>query len=102
VEEKKRGTNFANYIVFCRNTPGDVAFRQPTQADFLGSISRRQHMYPRAEYAVEFPLRGTEKADDEVLVEEDVGEWRKEQEESASRHWTIMREVLPGKIWSLY
>jgi hypothetical protein len=59
-------------------------------------------MYPRAEYAVEFPLRGTEKADEEVLVEEAVGEWKTEQEESASRHWKIMREVLPGKIWSLY
>jgi len=102
VEEKTRGTNFANYIVFCRNSPGPVEFRQPTQADFLGSISRRQHMYPRAEYAVDFPLRGTEKADEDVLLEEAVGEWKAEQEESASRHWKIMREVLPGKIWSLY
>ena len=58
-------------------------------------------MYPRSEYAVDFPLRGTDKAD-EVLVEEAVESWKKEQEESASRHWGIMRVVLPGKIWSLY
>lgn len=104
LEEKVRGTNFANYIVFCHNgqIPGPVSFRQPAHADFLGSISRRQHMYPRAEYAVDFPLRGTEKADEEILVEEAVGDWKAEQEESASRHWKIMREVLPGKIWSLY
>ena len=88
----------------CHNghIPGPVSFRQPTHADFLGSISRRQHMYPRAEYAVEFPLRGTEKADEEILVEEAVDDWKAEQAESASRHWKIMREVLPGKIWSLY
>ena len=98
---EEKGANFANYILFCRNTPGPVSFRQPTQADFLGSISRKQHMYPRVEYAVDFPLRGTDKAD-EVLVEEAVESWKKEQEESASRHWGIMRVVLPGKIWSLY
>ena len=104
LEEKVSGTNFANYIVFCHNgnVPGPVSFRQPTHADFLDSISRRQHMYPRADYAVDFPLRGTEKADGEILVEEAVGDWKAEQEESASRHWKIMREVLPGKIWSLY
>jgi hypothetical protein len=100
--ESEKGANFANYIVFCRNAPGPVAFRQPTPADFLGSISRKQHLYPRAEFAVDFPLRGTEKADEEVLVEEDVDGWKREQEESASRHWGIMRVVLPGRIWSLY
>lgn len=99
--EAEKGANFANYILFCRNTPGPVSFRQPTQADFLGSISRKQHMYPRAEFAVDFPLRGTEK-EGEVLVEEAVDSWKREQEESASRHWSIMRVVLPGKIWSLY
>lgn len=93
--------SFANYILFCRNTPGDVTFRQPVKADFLNSISRKQHLYPRTEFAVEFPLRETEKKA-EVLVDSEVGEWTKEQEESAARHWSIMRVVLPGRIWGLY
>lgn len=93
---------FANYIVFCRNAPGPVAFRQPTAADFLDSISRRQHLYPRPEFAVEFPLRGKESAEKEVLRDEEVGGWKREQEESAKRHWGIMRVVMPGRIWGLY
>jgi hypothetical protein len=95
------GANFANYILFCRNTPGPVTFRQPRREDLLESISRKQHLFPRPEFAVDFPLRGTER-EDEVLEDEDVGSWTKEQEESASRHWSIMRVVLPGRIWGLY
>jgi hypothetical protein len=102
-EERKQGegSSFANYIVFCRNGPGGVTFRQPRERDFLGSISRRQHLIPREEFRVEFPLRGTER-EGEVLVDEAVGNWKREQEESAGRHWGIMRTVLPGRIWGLY
>lgn len=99
--ESEESGNFANYILFCRNSPGSIAFRQPTQADFLGSISRKQHLFPRKEYAVEFPLRGSER-EGEVLVDEEVGGWKREQEESAGRHWGIMRVVLPGGVWGLY
>jgi hypothetical protein len=100
-------TTFANYILFCRNAPGgSLSFRQPQQGDLLDSLSRRQHLFPRPEYAVEFPLRaaGEGKAEAEVLTKEEVssGKWKREQEESASRHWGIMRVVLPGWVWGLY
>lgn len=90
--------DFSNLIVFCRNSPGAIDFREPTERDFLGSFSRRRYLYPRPELAVEFPLRGT----DVVLEGKDVGSWRREQEESASRHWGIMRSVLPSRVWELY
>ena len=58
------------------------------------------------ELAVEFPLRSARegKAEAEVLTKEEVssGKWKREQEESAGRHWGIMRVVLPGWVWGLY
>ena len=105
-EEEGSSTTFANYILFCRNAPGgSLSFRQPEQGDLLDSLSRRQHLFPRPEYAVEFPLRAAgEKAETEVLTKEEVmsGKWKREQEESAGRHWGIMRVVLPGWVWGLY
>jgi len=100
---------FANYILFCRNAPASsgslTTFRTPEQGDLLDSLSRKQHLFPSPELAVEFPLRKAgEKAEAEVLTVEEVrsGKWRREQEESASRHWGIMRVVVPGWVWGLY
>ena len=90
--------DFSNLIVFCRNSPGDISFRGPTERDFLGSHSRRRYLYPRSDLAVEFPVRSTEA----VLEERDLGSWQNEQEESAGRHWGIMRSVLPSRVWELY
>jgi hypothetical protein len=102
-------STFANYILFCRNAPGgSLAFREPDKGDYLESLSRRQHLFPRAEYKVGFPLRGAagegKVEADLVLTEEEVrgGKWKREQEESAGRHWGIMRVVLPGWVWGLY
>ena len=103
----EESTTFANYILFCRNAPGgSLSFRQPQQGDLLDSLSRRQHLFPMPELAVEFPLRSARegKAEAEVLTKEEVssGKWKREQEESAGRHWGIMRVVLPGWVWGLY
>ena len=103
----EESTTFANYILFCRNAAGgSLSFRQPQQGDLLDSLSRRQHLFPMPELAVEFPLRSARegKAEAEVLTKEEVssGKWKREQEESAGRHWGIMRVVLPGWVWGLY
>lgn len=109
-EAGKSSSTFANYIVFCRNAPeagdgeGKISFRQVEQGDLLGSLGRRQNLFPRPEFAVEFPLRGGGEEEEEVLTAEEVesGKWRREQEESAGRHWGIMRDVVPGWVWGLY
>ena len=95
----EESTTFANYILFCRNAAGgSLSFRQPRQGDLLESLSRRQHLFPMPELAVEFPLRsaGEGKAEAEVLTKEEVssGKWKREQEESAGRHWGIMSCLL--------
>lgn len=96
---KSEEDSFANFVVFCRNEPGEVRFRAPEARDFLGSIGRKRGLVPRAELAVEFPAVEKEGG---VLEDAEVVGWRREQEESAGRHWGIMRVVLPGRVWGLY
>nr|OQO09240.1 hypothetical protein B0A51_18690 [Rachicladosporium sp. CCFEE 5018] len=93
--------DFTNLVVFCRNAPGPIEFRQPREADLLRSQSRRQYLLPNPDLAVEFPLRSSSQSA-EVLEDGDVGKWRAQQQESAARHWRIMRTVLPSRVWELY
>ncbi|KAK6424501.1 hypothetical protein LTR95_016388 [Oleoguttula sp. CCFEE 5521] len=93
--------DFTNLVVFCRNTPGPISFRQPREADLLRSQSRRQYLLPNPDLAVDFPFRSSSQSA-EVLEDGDVGKWRAQQQESAARHWRIMRTVLPSRVWELY
>ncbi|KAK4544771.1 hypothetical protein LTR36_004020 [Oleoguttula mirabilis] len=99
--------DFLNLVVFCRNTPGPISFRKPTSKDFLGSKSRAHYLLPRADYEMAFPSVGdntTTEAEqrDAILRKGEEGQWRKQQEESAIRHWHIMRKVLPAAVWELW
>ncbi|CAK4034054.1 Hypothetical predicted protein [Lecanosticta acicola] len=100
--------DFLNMVVFCRNTPGPIAFRAPTQRDFLGSRSRQHYMRPRPELEIPFPMttahhRVTDNADDaEILVLGDERRFAGELLEGAIRHWHIMRRVLPDAVWELW
>ncbi|KAK6441620.1 hypothetical protein LTR95_002158 [Oleoguttula sp. CCFEE 5521] len=93
--------DFTNLVVFCRNTPGPFSFRQPREADLLRSQSRRQYLLPNPDLTVDFPLRSSSQSA-EVLEDGDMGKWRAQQQESAARHWRIMRTVLPSRVWELY
>ena len=92
---------FINIAIFCRNTPGEITFRKPTRADFLGSRSREQYLMPRPDWEIPVSVirEGGEKG---ILRKGEEGEWRKQQEESAIRHWEIMRRVLPALVWELW
>ncbi|KAI6858436.1 spermine/spermidine synthase [Hortaea werneckii] len=95
--------DFLNMLIFCRNTPGSITFRQPTSKDFLGSKSRAHYLLPRSEWEIGFPT--SEDAGvpaGQVLQAGDERKWKKEQEESAIRHWNIMRTVLPAKVWEMW
>ncbi|EKG15254.1 Spermine synthase [Macrophomina phaseolina MS6] len=97
--ESEDEMDFINMILFCRpvkNTP--IRFRQPVDADYLGSIVRRRTLYPAADLEVKFkPDEGAE-----LLTEENVAVLEKGHKESAVSHWRIMRTVLPDKIWELW
>jgi hypothetical protein len=90
-------SDFLNMVVFCRNSPGKIRFRKPVQADFVGSKSREHYMLPKAELEIEFPKR-----EEGLLEAEDVDRWEFQQQESAARHWHIMRKVVPAVVWELW
>lgn len=78
--------DFANVVIFCRD--GLWTFRVANDADFLGSLSRRQSMVPQ--FAVDL------KAVDATRAR---GEHRAD---SAYDHWRIMRKVLPAAVWECW
>jgi hypothetical protein len=95
--------DFSNMVVFCRNSPGAVSFREPIAADFLGSKSRQQYMLPKPDLEIQFPRQSSEgwtQAD--VLKGDDERLWYAQQAESAQKHWYIMRKVLPDVVWELW
>ncbi|KAK3117956.1 hypothetical protein LTR53_000108 [Teratosphaeriaceae sp. CCFEE 6253] len=92
---------FMNMAVFCRNSPGPIAFRKPIRADFLGSRSREQYLMPRADWEIPFSTV-EERGEKDILRKGEESEWRRQQEESAIRHWGIMRRVLPALVWEMW
>ncbi|QIW95673.1 hypothetical protein AMS68_001191 [Peltaster fructicola] len=88
---------FSNFIVFCRNTPGEISFREPKASDYLGSISKRSYLLPKPDQRIakSWSVHGE-------LHAKDLGRWRSAQEQSATKHWRVMRTVLPAKVWELY
>jgi hypothetical protein len=98
---QEAGSDFLNMVIFCTKTEGlDISFRKPVTADFLGSQSRKYYLYPRPELELEFPskeIMQTEKR--QLLTTRSLSKHESTQVQSAKRHWTIMRDVLPAFVW---
>lgn len=94
------GTDFINMIVFCTTAPEGTAlsFRMPTDADFLGSIARRNFLYPRPEHEIKYDFKAAEPTA-KMLRRGETQELEKHQNEGAVSHWRIMRSVLPSAVW---
>ncbi|KAF2482834.1 S-adenosyl-L-methionine-dependent methyltransferase [Neohortaea acidophila] len=101
-----RDEDFINMVIFCRNSPGPVTFRQPAPTDFLGSRSREAHLLPRANLEIPFPLQHSSNRsavlEYQILRPGDEMKYYTQQAQSAIRHWHIMRQVLPAAIWELW
>jgi len=90
-------SDFTNLVVFCLKAATPFTFRQPVEADFLGSEARREHLWPRYEMSVEeFKKRGMGGS---VLRKGKTGVLERGQRASAVGHWRIMRRVLPRGVW---
>ncbi|KAI9779465.1 MAG: hypothetical protein M1835_004694 [Candelina submexicana] len=104
-------TDFTNMVIFCLKTPNQtLTFRQPVEADYLGSYVRRESLMPRFEVDVNLfgalleggGKRGvTEGRAEEVkaLWKNRTAELAKWQKKSAVAHWGIMRKVIPDFVW---
>lgn len=102
-------SDFSNFVVFCRNKAGPIAFREPTAADFLDSLSRKHYMVPKPEWEVPFPKQSSSVGRDtrdtnggDLLEPGGESSWASEQVEGAKRHWRIMRNVMPDAVWDLW
>jgi len=92
-----------NLVVFCVNNVAmwPLAFREPVEADFLGSTSRRRFLMPRTELEVVMPI-STDRVEMELVMESNVNNWKGQQLEAARRHWQLMREVVPAIVWDTW
>ncbi|KAL3420876.1 spermine spermidine synthase [Phlyctema vagabunda] len=93
--------DFTNMVIFCTagttSKSKKVTFRQPVEADMLGSQSRRTFLPPRHEVPVsKFKPR---RDDGGLLLRNGTERFREWQEKSAVGHWNVMRTVLPPNIW---
>lgn len=98
--------DFANIVIFCRNTAGPITFREPIEGDFLDSQSRVHYLLPDPKFELQFPLQDasnrTQALNVDVLRAGDEQLWASQQAESATKHWHIMRKVVPDAVWELW
>lgn len=85
--------DYTNIVMFCRTSTGDFWFRDPMEADFLGSPARRQHLLPRNEVASVPQGKG------EIIRRGHTAGLEASQVKSAIGHWYVMRAVLPAEVW---
>lgn len=98
---EESSTTFLNMVVFCVKDKKPIRFRRAVEADYLGSLSRREFVPPPRELEMRLSdVTGGEKVKDgEVLKKGE--EWKIERfhPEAAKKHWAIMRTVLPDGVW---
>lgn len=96
-----RQGDLLNLVVYCVNLPTmwPLEFRDPEEADYLQSGSRRRYLVPRTELELEFPGEYIGKT---LITEGNLGSWKVEQLLSARRHWRMMREAVPAIVWQTW
>lgn len=91
--------DYTNMVMFCRKSPEEFSFRDPVEADFLGSPARRQHLKPQQEIPGSYFKRGRQQKG-EVLRRGHISrEMQSSTVASAAGHWYLMRTVLPDIVW---
>ncbi|KAI3333919.1 S-adenosyl-L-methionine-dependent methyltransferase [Ustulina deusta] len=91
------GRDFDNVMIFCVKTADQIIFRKPIESDYLQTLSRRQFLVPRHEV----PLSAISTRDEVGILRanetEKLAKWH---DQSALRHWDVMRTVMPSEIWN--
>jgi hypothetical protein len=98
--------DFINMVVICvKNDEGKgkdaITFREPKQADYLGSIARQNFLMPKEELEVMYKYVKPEDGG-RTMGKSDVGELERYHKEGAVSHWRIMRQVLPEGVWEMW
>ncbi|RAO68771.1 uncharacterized protein BHQ10_004783 [Talaromyces amestolkiae] len=95
--------DFINMVVFCKKsrTP-PLTFRQPNENDYLGSQARKSYMYPRREIDSSVFDIVDDSTKTRILEVGKTSILEANHVTNAIGHWTIMRDVLPAKVWENY
>lgn len=88
-------------VVFCtKSVTKPLTFRKPTEADWLGSLSRREFVPPDDELEIKIPeVKNKWDGGEGILRKGNEQIIEKYHRQAASRHWRIMRTVLPDAVW---
>ncbi|KAI1291453.1 S-adenosyl-L-methionine-dependent methyltransferase [Xylaria venustula] len=98
-EEKREeeGRDFDNVMIFCVKTDDEITFRRPVESDYLQSLARRQFLVPQHEVPLSAISARDEVGTLRVNETETLAKWH---DQSALRHWEVMRNVIPSEIWN--
>lgn len=86
-------------VMFCRKSPEEFAFRDPVEADFLGSPARRRHLKPQHEIPASYFKAGRQHKGEVLRRGQISREMQESTMASAAGHWYLMRTVLPDVVW---
>ena len=92
-------TDYTNMVMFCRKSPEEFTFRDPIEADFLGSPARRQHLKPQHEIPASYFKVGKRQKGEMLRRGQISREMQESTIASAVGHWYLMRTVLPDVVW---
>jgi hypothetical protein len=94
-------SNFINMVVFCtKSTTRPLRFRKGTEADWRGSLSRREYVPPSRNLEIELgDIVGGDGGEEVILKKGNEGIIEKFHNDHAKRHWRLMRTVIPSGVW---
>ncbi|KAL5598582.1 hypothetical protein BROUX41_003492 [Berkeleyomyces rouxiae] len=93
---KEMNQDFSNMVIFCRKSAEPIEFRAATDADFLGTSTRKLTLQPRFEvHDDDFKAVG----ETGLVTRNDTSQLEQYRDSSARGHWIIMRTVLPSFVW---
>ena len=106
-EDGAMHVNFVNMVLFCRQTDHPLMFREPVEADYLGTSSRKTYLLPRLEMDLEqYVMRDDKRmltANKTMILHAaktfEMDRWHNV---AARRHWEVMRTVIPPQVWELW
>ncbi|KAI5791835.1 S-adenosyl-L-methionine-dependent methyltransferase [Geopyxis carbonaria] len=107
-EDLKKDYDVTNMVIFCTNSRRPYTFRRAVSQDYLGSYARRQFLYPKFEINLdEYWAKtgrdgGKQQLEFEILQDSNIFKLDTWQQISAVGHWSVIRTVVPDKVWENY
>ena len=86
-------------VMFCRKSNETFTFKDPVEADYLGTQARRSHLLPKYEIDAANFEKHFEQGNLEILKRGHTRKLEAFHKDSAVGHWSMMRDLIPAAIW---